>query len=65
MATEELAGVGEEIAGVGEDDSADIGTEQSTTPRRRARREKLHGGVRSHRKATVSPEKLAEKFAGI
>ena len=58
MATEELAGVGEEFAGVEEDDGADVGIQRSTTPRRRARREKLHGGVRLHRKTRVSPEKL-------
>jgi hypothetical protein len=47
------------VAGVGEDDGVDVGIERSTTPRRRARREKLSGGVRSHRQSTVSPEKLA------
>jgi hypothetical protein len=47
------------VAGVREDDGVDVGIERSTTPRRRARREKLPGGVRSHRKSTVLPEKLA------
>jgi hypothetical protein len=47
------------VAVVGEDDGVDVGFVWPTPSRCRARQGELQGGVRLHRKWTVSPEKLA------